>query len=275
MSAIESFAITNNTRGSGGESGYIGGYDVDVLGCLISWNTTAGFVGNDKNTGHTHNDAAYVDNVASSIKGTQGDVITTCPGGTPSAPTGITAMMAADSGYIEISWTDNASNEIGFRIDKKVGASGSWNTVVYRPRKSAGDPLNEQKWRDYMAARGEENYYRVVAINCSDGDDGASAESNPVVIPELTVGRENGFADNKKFVRINPNPASSIVEIVLGGMDVPVAIDLVGVDGQVHQSLNVDTDVVLVDVSHLDSGVYLLLLHDSQIVLSEKLIISK
>ena len=43
----------------------------------------------------------------------------------PAAPTGLVAV-AASSSQINLSWTDRSSNETGFKIERKLGSTGTW-----------------------------------------------------------------------------------------------------------------------------------------------------
>jgi hypothetical protein len=178
MSSVESFAITNND----GTSGYMAGYDVSQLGALWAWNKSGG-IGNYK-AGAMY-DVSIVENTGAITTTSSISVITSCPSGTPSAPTNVVTTLSASNDYVEISWDDNSSNEIGYRIDKKVG-NGTWTTLVYRPRKDNVSPTstNELIWRDYMPAKGENTYYRVVAINCDDDATGASSVSDVFIAPD-------------------------------------------------------------------------------------------
>jgi hypothetical protein len=145
---------------------------VSQYGSLIAWNTTTGWVGNTK--AGENIDAAYVSNEAGQgVQTTGSDVLTQCPASTLQSPAQVTAENVNNE-YVMVSWQDNGSGEIGFRIDRKTG-DGEWNTIAYRPRKNQGSGHNEQKWHDYLAPRGQPLTYRVAAINCADTDNALSA----------------------------------------------------------------------------------------------------
>ncbi|MBD3319546.1 MAG: hypothetical protein GF350_00450 [Chitinivibrionales bacterium] len=187
------FAYANEAA----DKGYIAPYDVHVLGLLQLRNNTSGNVGIRKLESNQFADIAVVLNDADNgVAGTTAnDFLSTCPGGTPSAPQNVTAEKVEDG--IRIRWEDAANNEIGFRIDRKIG-SGSATTIAYRPRHSqggsnagyapdgsggggpcdcaapAGFDFNPQEWIDYLAPSNAQISYRVVAVNCDDNDNGAS-----------------------------------------------------------------------------------------------------
>jgi hypothetical protein len=189
MNSILSFAITNNNG-----SGYMAGYDVSQNGALWAWNTTS-TIGNIK--AGTMNDAAIVSNIGT-ISTTGTDFISTCPAGTPTAPTNISVTLAIDTACATISWTDNSSNEIGFRVERKIG-NDAWQTLVIRPRKSIGDAQNEQMWRDYNLPLNASFVYRVVAITCDNNDLGASDLSPNFIINKTTL-IKNTEVDNSFLI---------------------------------------------------------------------------
>lgn len=93
----------------------------------------------------------------------------------PSAPTGLSAY-ALDSTSIRLSWTDNSSDETGFRIECKPPGSSSWTEVTTT---AAGTTtFDDTGLSTYLSY-----YYRVCAVNGF----GFSAYSNEVLIePEPT-----------------------------------------------------------------------------------------
>ena len=44
----------------------------------------------------------------------------------PAAPSGLSAT-AVSSSQINLSWTDNSSDETGFKLERKTGAGGTWS----------------------------------------------------------------------------------------------------------------------------------------------------
>jgi WD40 repeat protein len=49
--------------------------------------------------------------------------------GPPTPPTSLTAT-AVSYNRINLSWTDNSENELGFRIERKIGVAGAWNQIT-------------------------------------------------------------------------------------------------------------------------------------------------
>ncbi len=111
----------------------------------------------------------------------------------PSAPSGLSAT-ATSSFDIYLSWTDNSSNESGFRIERKTGASGTYSEIatVGADTTSYGD-TGLQPATSYT--------YRVRAFN-SVGDSSYSNEATATTAPPPPPGAillsddfEDGVAD--------------------------------------------------------------------------------
>ena len=239
MNSIMSFSMTNNNGG-----GYMAGYDVSQQGALWAWNTTSA-IGNKKAGVMT--DVAIVSNIGA-IATTGTDFISTCPVGTPTPPSAITASLAIDTAYVSISWADASNNEIGFRVERKIG-TGTWETLVIRPRKSLGCPDNEQAWRDYNLPLNVSFAYRVVAINCDNNDIGASAISTPITITKsiTSVKQSNAFAELSIF----PNPI--INSLHFSGIISPATAEIFNAKGQKLRSESLTSEI---DMSNLTSGLY-------------------
>ncbi len=182
-SQIFSWAITYNRHDKGdGETGYIGGWNVDTTGALFGWNVLPGSVGLAAGKNRQSTDVAIVGNRAgggvNSMPGVQvGDV-----GGKVAKPNQVRAK-ALENTSVQITWNDASKNEAGFRIDRKTD-DGQWTTIAYRPPRIQGDRNNPQMWIDFLAPPGRQLVYRVVAVNSRDDDQGASAPT-----PAITVGR--------------------------------------------------------------------------------------
>lgn len=96
-------------------------------------------------------------------------VVTPIPTPAPTAPSGLTAT-AASSSQINLSWTDNASTEQGFKIERKTGAGGTWSQVD-----TVG--ANMTSYQSTGLTASTTYYFRVRAYN-STGDSSYSNEAN-------------------------------------------------------------------------------------------------
>jgi hypothetical protein len=272
---VFSWAMTHNSQGSTGESGYIAPYDVHVLGMLTAWNDQRGSVGILKTVSNEGQDISVVDNVASQVVGGGGtnikDFLDVCPTGAPAKPINVTVNNLVYGN--EINWTDIASNEIGFRIDRKID-SGNWYTIAYRPRNETGSvwdypgleydgaqictnqptrDYNEQKWIDFTAPNGRMITYRVSAINCNDDETG-SAE--PVIATPEIVSDLNDW----KRITIYPTLASDNLHIKnAGGKD----FELISVSGLFLYQSEIDSDYYSLDINGLTNGFYLIRIEGS------------
>ncbi len=47
----------------------------------------------------------------------------------PAAPSGLSAIVGTTSTYVDLSWTDNSSNEEGFRIERRL-SGGTWGVIA-------------------------------------------------------------------------------------------------------------------------------------------------
>jgi M6 family metalloprotease-like protein len=76
----------------------------------------------------------------------------------PASPTSLSASGGTSS--ITISWTDNANNEQGFYIERKIGAGGTWGYY-------AAVGANVTSYTDTSVVAGNTYYYRVYAYNAA------------------------------------------------------------------------------------------------------------
>jgi hypothetical protein len=76
---------------------------------------------------------------------------------TPAAPGNLSAT-AVDATSVNLVWTDNANNEVGFQIERASAAGGPWAVVG-----TVG--VNATGYTDGGLASGTTYYYRVSAYN--------------------------------------------------------------------------------------------------------------
>ncbi len=98
------------------------------------------------------------------------------------APSDLTAT-AASSSQINLAWTDNATNETGFKIERKTGAGGTYSQI-------ATVAAGVVAYSDTALLVSTQYYYRVRATNAG-GDSAYSNEANATtldVIPPAPSG---------------------------------------------------------------------------------------
>ncbi len=87
-------------------------------------------------------------------------------------PTSLTATVASTS-QINLAWADNASNEDGFKIERKVGDFGTYSEIA-----TVG--ANATSYNNTGLTSDTKYYYRVKAYNSGDGDSYYSNEDYAV-----------------------------------------------------------------------------------------------
>ena len=96
--------------------------------------------------------------------------VITIAGGTtptpPAAPSSL-AVTSSSSTQISLSWTDNANNETGFKIERKIGPRGNFVQIA-----TVG--ANVTTYTDSSVTPGQQHTYRIRATNAA----GDSAYSN-------------------------------------------------------------------------------------------------
>ena len=85
------------------------------------------------------------------------------------APSGLTAT-AASASQINLTWSDNSSNETGFRIERKTGVGGAYAEIG-----SVG--LDVETYSDTGLSASTEYYYRVISFDAG-ADLATSNEAN-------------------------------------------------------------------------------------------------
>ncbi|MEW5767698.1 MAG: T9SS type A sorting domain-containing protein [bacterium] len=98
----------------------------------------------------------------------------------PNAPTNLTAVAVSTS-RIDLSWTDNSTIELGFYLERKVGAGGTYTQIA-----TLG--INVTTYQDMPLAAQTTYYYRVKAYNAA-GESGYSNEVNATTFAGLEAGK--------------------------------------------------------------------------------------
>jgi hypothetical protein len=88
-------------------------------------------------------------------------------GAPPSAPTGLMVALGTTASQLRLSWTDAATNEDGFKVERKTGVNGTYGQLATVVANSTG-------YVDAAVTAGTTYCYRVQAYNTT----GDSAYSN-------------------------------------------------------------------------------------------------
>lgn len=114
---------------------------------------------------------AYFDNVRFASGSTGGyDLVNPAAGSLPAAPANLAASSSSSSSAA-LTWTDNATNETSYKVERKTGASGTWAEIA------ANLTANSTSYTDNTVVASTTYYYRVRAANGS-GNSGYSNEAN-------------------------------------------------------------------------------------------------
>ncbi|MDP2855383.1 MAG: CFI-box-CTERM domain-containing protein [Smithellaceae bacterium] len=100
-------------------------------------------------------------------------------GAVPAAPSGLSASTVSATA-INLSWTDNSTNETGFKVEMKTGAGGSYSQLGTVSAGATGANITG-------LTEGTTYYYRVRAYN-ADGDSAYSNEANAITLPAAPSG---------------------------------------------------------------------------------------
>jgi hypothetical protein len=133
----------------------------------------------------------------------------TTQAGLPGAPSGLTATSVATD-QINLTWTDNATNETGFKIERKTGAGGTYAQIA-----TIGASITTYSNTDLTP--GTSYFYRVRATNAG-GDSAYSNEASATTLttiwpPEATpalVDVMDGVPSTEIGVRFNSDRAGWI-----------------------------------------------------------------
>ncbi len=111
-------------------------------------------------------------------------------------PTSLTAVETIP-GVVDLSWTDNSDNEVSFRIERKVGAGGTYTEL-------ATVNANTATYQDDNVEPGTEYYYRVVAV----GNTTVSEPSNEATVTTTVTGVDSftGIPVSYSLSQNYPNP---------------------------------------------------------------------
>jgi len=94
---------------------------------------------------------------------------------TPSDPSCLSAA-AVSATQVNLSWTDNSSNEDGFRVRRATSAGGPFSELLPAPGPE------QTTFTDTTVSLGTQYWYRVTAYSSASGESGATA-TGPVATP--------------------------------------------------------------------------------------------
>ncbi len=109
------------------------------------------------------------------------------PAAVPAAPSGLTATAVSVS-QINLTWVDNATNETGFKIERKTGAGGTYAQIA-----TAG--ANATTYLSTGLTAGTDYFYRVRATSAA-GDSAYSPEAGATTVAVAASLTNGSFESN-------------------------------------------------------------------------------
>jgi len=147
---------------------------VTVAANAVSYSDTA-VIGNNTYYYRIHARNATGDSAASNTATVSTPVSTVAP---PSAPTGLSATAASGT-QVNLFWTDGATSETGFRIDRATSNTFTAGLV------SMNIAANSVSYSDTSVSGGTTLYYRVYAFN--PGGNSAASNTATVTTPAAVI----------------------------------------------------------------------------------------
>jgi hypothetical protein len=83
----------------------------------------------------------------------------------PAAPSNLAASQDNTGLVVNLEWVDNATNETGFRVERKTGVAGNWVEIYNVPTVSTSERYYNFLTDIFQLARATTYYYRVRAYN--------------------------------------------------------------------------------------------------------------
>jgi len=108
----------------------------------------------------------------------------------PPPPSGLSASAASFS-QIDLSWTDNSSNESGFKIERKTGSGGTYSEI-------ATVAANETSYSNTGLSEATAYYYRMRAYNLA-GNSNYSSEASGLTLPAAPSGLSASAASSSQI----------------------------------------------------------------------------
>jgi len=100
----------------------------------------------------------------------------------PLAPSNLQA--SADPGSVTLTWTDAATNETGFRVERRSSGTGPWDMLAMLGANSSPATVS---YRDPTVTAGNTYVYRVAALNAAGASRQFSNEAAATVAPTPPV----------------------------------------------------------------------------------------
>lgn len=148
----------------------------------------------------------------------------------PAAPSGFAGSASSQTSVL-LTWVDNSSDETGFRVDRRVGASGAWSTLN-------SVATNSTQLADNTVQANTQYTYRLVAFNgAGDSPASVAAVTTPPIAPTAPTNLQatggagkvtllwNGSAGATSYTVRRGTTAGGPHEVYKTGVTVPTLVD--------------------------------------------------
>ena len=165
-------------------------------------------------------------------------------------------LSAAETNSITVSWDDNANNETGFKLDRKIGIDGTWEELVDLV-------ANTTEYLDELVDAETEYYYRIAAYN-DDTESDYSDEVNITTSPATGIADNTNIPANYMLLQNYPNPFNPTTNITfLLPRESYIRLSVFTITGEEVSTIlngyrNSGQYMVKFNASDLPSGIYLL-----------------
>ncbi|MDW8297525.1 MAG: fibronectin type III domain-containing protein, partial [Raineya sp.] len=164
----------------------------------------------------------------------------------PSAPTGLTATAVSQT-QINLSWTDNATNETGYKVERSL--DGVNFTEI-----ASSLPANTTTYSDNGLMANTTYYYRVRAFN-TVGNSDYSNIANATTQAEIT----SINPDLEKNVLVYPVPTTNWVSVDLGNVRYQNAsIKVYSSTGSLLNDFKINSNLTNISLAQYAKGIYYL-----------------
>ncbi|HMH16545.1 MAG TPA: RHS repeat-associated core domain-containing protein [Burkholderiales bacterium] len=130
---------------------------------------------------------------------------------TPNTPTGL-GSIAVSGTQINLTWTDTSSDETGFKLERKTGASGVYAQI-------ATPVANAVSYSDSGLVPGTAYFYRVRSTSIAGDSDYSNVASSATPLPDVTA---------NATITYNYDPFGNLIQTNAGGVITGVTYDLRG-----------------------------------------------
>ncbi|MDB5294023.1 MAG: repeat-containing protein, partial [Phycisphaerales bacterium] len=137
----------------------------------------------------SYSDAAAVEGVTYSYRvraviagqGTSANSAAVTATSLPSAPTNLSAALAANGSQVALTWADHSAGESGFQVQRRAVGSQTWSPL-------ATAAANATAYTDASAAEGKSYEYRVRAANAAGGVSAYATAVTATTVPNAPTG---------------------------------------------------------------------------------------